>query len=93
MKFHDTLRGLPTFPPSIFFAAMTLDDIRNVLHGTAPFTVRMVSGRAIEVPHPDFVALNRERTSLLISEGRGRIELVQINQIESLEKAEDATNS
>lgn len=72
---------------------MTFDGITSALRGTEPFTTRMVSGRVIEVPHPDFVALNRERTSLLISEGKGRIEVVRINQIESLEKAEGAANS
>lgn len=37
---------------------MTTDQFRGVLHQQPfrPFSIRMADGRAIHVPHPDFVA-------------------------------------
>ena len=72
---------------------MTLQHIRDLLHGTQPFTLRMVSGRAIEVPHPDFMALAPEGSFLVYVHENGRIESIRINQIESIETPEGAANS
>ena len=71
---------------------MTLDDIKKLLHGTQPFKIRMVSGRVIEVPHPDFVALTRSNSSLLLSGEQTIVEIVRLSQIESIEMREGAAN-
>ncbi len=71
---------------------MTLEDIRTILHGTHGFKIRMVSGRVIDVPHPDFVALTRSSSSLLLSGENSLVEIVRLNQIESIETREEATN-
>jgi hypothetical protein len=50
----------------------------------------MVSGRVIEIPHPDFVAMTPERTALvLVRREEPRLEVIRINQIESIEVADD----
>jgi hypothetical protein len=72
---------------------VTLQHIKDLLHGSQPFTLRMVSGRAIEVPHPDFVALAPEGTFLVFIQGNGRIESIRISQIESIETHEGAANA
>lgn len=64
---------------------MTLQTIKDLLHGSRGFVLRMVSGRTIEVPHPDFVALAPEGTSLVLVREHTRLEVVRINQIESIE--------
>ena len=69
---------------------MTLENIKDLLHGSKPFILRMGSGRTIVVPHPDFVALNPEQTLLILVREHARTELIRINQIESIEKSEDA---
>ena len=74
-------------------AAVTLENIRELLHSSSPFVLRMVSGRVIDIPHPDFAALNFEKTSLILSLQTGRIEVVRINQIESIERSEDAAGA
>lgn len=43
---------------------MTIDPIRNILHGTEPFTVRMVSGCEFRVKHPDYAALGGDNMTL-----------------------------
>jgi hypothetical protein len=45
----------------------------------------MVSGRVFDIPDPDFVALSRSETYLIISGERDRVEYARINQIESVE--------
>jgi hypothetical protein len=72
---------------------MTLDDIRKVLHGSHGFKIRMVSGRVIEVPHPDFAALTRSSSSLLLSGEKSLVEIVRFSQIESIEVHEEAANA
>lgn len=63
---------------------MTLDQIRNILHGTTSFTIRMVSGREYRVEHPDFAALGKDLATLLFTDDTGRIELIRLSQIESI---------
>jgi hypothetical protein len=67
---------------------MTLEMIRKLLHGSERFTLRLVSGRAIEVPHPDFVALAPSETALIIAKTDSGVQLVRINQIERADTAE-----
>ncbi len=73
--------------PICDFTRMTLQMIKDLLHGSERFALRMVSGRVIDVPNPDFVALSRSETSLLISGEGDRVEVVRINQIESIDAA------
>jgi len=63
---------------------MTLDQIRNILHGTQPFTVRMVSGREYRVEHPDFAALTQDFTTLVLTDEKKLFELIRLSQIESI---------
>lgn len=63
---------------------MTLADIRNVLHGSDPFVIRMVSGREYRVEHPDFAGLGRDLATIFFNDDQGRFELIRINQIESI---------
>ncbi|HWA27004.1 MAG TPA: hypothetical protein VG734_15200 [Lacunisphaera sp.] len=63
---------------------MTLDQIRNILHGTTPFTIRMVNGREYHVEHPDFVALTRDFTTLVLTDEKKLFELIRLDQIESI---------
>lgn len=71
---------------------MTLDDIKKLLHGSHPFRVRMVSGRVIDIPHPDFAALTQSG-SLMLSTQTRLVEVVRLSQIESIEMHEDAANA
>ena len=63
---------------------MTLDQIREILHGSEPFIVRMVSGREYRVRHPDYAALGVDDATLLFTDDTGRIELIRLSQVESI---------
>lgn len=63
---------------------MTLNQIKDLLHGTEPFVLRMVSGREYRVEHPDFAALGRDNATLLFTDENGRIELIRLSQLESV---------
>lgn len=63
---------------------MTLGQIRNLLHGTEPFTLRMVSGREYRVVHPDYAALGRDNATVIISSDDGLFEIVRLSQVESV---------
>jgi hypothetical protein len=76
-----------------FLRAVTVESIKDLLHGPLPFTLRMVSGRVIEVPHPDFVALSPSSTSLVLVKENDRLEVIRLNQIESFETAGGAANA
>ncbi|GAB1487875.1 hypothetical protein MASR2M8_03170 [Opitutaceae bacterium] len=64
-----------------------------MLHGTQPFVLRMVSGRAIEVPHPDFVAINAPQGLLVVTRDVSpTVEVIRLNQIESIETDDSAAS-
>ncbi len=63
---------------------MTLDQVRKFLHGTEPFTVRMVSGREYRVEHPDYAALGRDNATLLFTDDKGEVEYIRLSQLESI---------
>lgn len=63
---------------------MTLDQIRTILHGTDPFVIRMVSGREYHVEHPDFAALGRDLATMVFTDQSGRVELIRLSQLESI---------
>ncbi len=65
---------------------MSLQHILDVLHGSQPFVLRMVSGRAIQVPHPDFVAINAPQGFIVVTRDVSpTVEVIRLNQIESIE--------
>lgn len=68
---------------------MTLDQVRSILHGAEPFTLRMVSGREYRVEHPDFAALGRDLATLVFTDENGRIELIRLSQLESINIARE----
>ena len=68
---------------------MTVEQIRTILHGSAPFVIRMVSGREYRVEHPDFAALGRDLTTLHFTDDQGRLELIRLSQLESVNVAKD----
>jgi hypothetical protein len=63
---------------------MALDQVRDILHGTSPFTIHLVSGRKFRIRHPDYAALGTGDSSLIINDDSGHIELIRLNQIESI---------
>jgi hypothetical protein len=68
---------------------VTLDQIRNILHGTEPFTIRMVSGREYHVEHPDFAGLGRDLATLHFTDEKGNLELIRLSQLESINSAKE----
>jgi hypothetical protein len=67
---------------------MTLAQIRDILHGSEPFVIRMVSGREYRVKHPDYAALGQDDATLLFTDDTGRIELIRLSQLESINMGE-----
>jgi hypothetical protein len=63
---------------------MTLQQICDVLHGTSPFVIHLVSGREFRVPHPDYAALAVGDASLVFTSDTGSLELIRLSQIESI---------
>jgi len=63
---------------------MTIEQIRAILHGSEPFVIRMVSGREYRVEHPDFAALGRDLATLHFTDDKGRLELIRLSQLESV---------
>ena len=68
---------------------MTLEQVREILHGTEPFTIKMVSGKEYHVEHPDFAALGRDLATLLFNDSKGRVELIRLSQVESINVARE----
>jgi hypothetical protein len=63
---------------------MTLNQIRQMLHGSEPFTLRMVSGREYRVKHPDYAALGQDDATLVFTDDKGSLELIRLSQLESI---------
>lgn len=70
---------------------MTVEQIKEILHGSEAFTVRMVSGCEYKVEHPDFAALGRDLATLLFTDANGRIELIRLSQVESINVARETS--
>jgi hypothetical protein len=69
---------------------MTSDQVLNFLHSAEPFIIRLVSGREYHVTHPDYVAINPSKTTLIYVDDRDRAEWIRLNQIESVNTAQRA---
>ena len=63
---------------------MNLEQIRAVLHGSDPFVIHMVSGREFRIKHPDYAGLGGDDATLFFTDDQGRLELIRLNQIESI---------
>lgn len=66
---------------------MTIEQFRATLHQQPfrPFAIRMVDGRAFDVPHPDFVAHSPSgRTVIVIQpdEGYSVLDLLLMSELE-----------
>ena len=44
----------------------------------------MTSGREYRVEHPDFAALGRDLATLVFTDDQGRVELIRLSQLESV---------
>ena len=50
---------------------MSPDSLKKLIHASpwSPFTLQLADGRALRVPHPDFITLTRSgRTAIVISD-------------------------
>jgi hypothetical protein len=84
-KRYDAARGLLAAGPRVrTITAMTLEEIRRLLHEDAPLTIHLVSGRQFHVPHTDHAAISMNNTSLIISDDQGDIEIIRLPSIESV---------
>jgi hypothetical protein len=63
---------------------MNLEHVRDILHGADPFVIHMVSGREFRIEHPDYAGLGRDNTTLFFTDDQGHLELIRLNQIESI---------
>ena len=63
---------------------MTLNQVRSFLHGSEPFTIRMVSGREYRIKHPDYAALGQDDATLIFTDNKGEFEYIRLSQLESI---------
>jgi hypothetical protein len=66
---------------------MTIEQFRETLHRQPfqPFTIRMADGRAIDIPHPDFVALSRSGRTVIVTqpdEGYSVLDLLLMTELQ-----------
>ena len=61
--------------------------IRQVLHQQPfqPFILHLVDGRAIEVPHTDFISLSQSGSRVIVEKGDDSFEIVDVLLINSVE--------
>lgn len=76
-----------------FDGNVSIDRIRELMHGTQAFKLRMVSGRVVEVPHPDFAALTPNGSSLVVTTKNEWFEVIRLNQVECIEAPDIATGT
>lgn len=57
---------------------MTSENIRNALDSGKRFMIRMADGKEYQVPHPDFVAFTRKRTSLVFWDEDDRMHVLPL---------------
>ncbi len=71
---------------------MSPEGVRNYIKATPfkPFTVRLVSGKEIPVPHPDFVLQTPGGRRVFIATGRDTVEMLDVFMIESISSAGDS---
>jgi hypothetical protein len=51
----------------------------------------MVSGREYRVEHPEFATLGRNLTTLHFTDDRGRLELIRLSQLESVNRVQGSS--
>ena len=74
---------------------MSIDGIRDVMKRTPfiPFTVRMISGTRVPVPHPDFAMLSRSGRRLFVVSEDDHLQILDTLMIEAIETADTANGS
>ncbi len=67
---------------------MMKERIRELLGATpfVPFVIHTASGKAIQVPHPDFILAASEAPHVIVEEPSGRVHTLNIMLITSLEE-------
>lgn len=63
---------------------MTLNQVREFLHGSDPLIIRMVSGREYRVKHPDYAALGQDDATFIFTDDKGALEYIRLSQLESI---------
>ena len=67
---------------------MTIDELRKIVHAVPfqPFRLHLADGRAVQVPHPDFIAIGGQgRTVIVTSQDEtlwNLVDLVLVTDIE-----------
>ena len=56
----------------ILIDSMTVENLKEVMATGKPFTIQMADGQKYEVPHPDFVAFTRKRTTIAFYDEDGK---------------------
>jgi len=74
---------------------MTLDQLRKAHHRTPfhPFTIYLADGRAIDVPHPEFMYIPpiNERTFVVTDHQNGLMEWIDLLLVTSIKQSDQAT--
>ncbi len=85
MKRSDgVVRGLARTGEVTTMRRVTLNQIREILHGSEPVPLRMVSGREYRVKHPDYAALGHDDAALVFTDNKGGLELIRLSQLGSV---------
>ena len=64
------------------------EKIRELLRTTpfVPFIIHTASGKAVHVPHPDFILAASDSPDVIVEEPNGQMHIINIMLITSLEK-------
>ena len=68
---------------------MMKEKIRELLKTMpfVPFIIHTASGKSVPVPHPDFILAASDAPDVIIEEPSGRMHIINVMLITSLEKA------
>lgn len=66
---------------------MAIDSVRELCHATAfqPFTIRLTDGRAISVPHRDFIAIGPRGRTVIVYDEQERFSIIDVPLITQIE--------
>ena len=75
---------------------MTINSLRDRLHAVPfqPFAIRTANGRAVQVPHPDFIAVaGGGRTVIVASQTEDHFTVVDLLLVTQLEVGETTSSA
>ncbi|MCB1230523.1 MAG: hypothetical protein KDN19_09670 [Verrucomicrobiae bacterium] len=52
---------------------MTYENLKSAIESHQPFEIRMADGERYLIPHPDFIAFTRKRTTAIVSTEDGMV--------------------